>query len=92
MYLLNLAIAIAQLSTIIKVDQKYAFSTKELFKMNEPKLNDQVEIVFSDGHIQEGIVTEVPKDNTGWYKVRTKVYGKDTDVYSLSHHLKVIER
>lgn len=59
--------------------------------MKEPKLNDLVEIVFSDGHIQEGIVTEVPKDNTGWYKVRTKVYGEDTEIYSLPNHLKIIE-
>ena len=60
--------------------------------MREPKINDLVEILFSDGHTQTGIVTEVPKENTGWYKVRTKVYGEETDVYSLGIHLIVLER
>ena len=46
------------------------------------KACDKVNIVFSDGHLQEGIVREVMNTSNFQFKVETKdAFGKDTIIY-----------
>jgi len=57
--------------------------------MTNFKVGDLVWIYFSDGHRQEGIVREVPSGESPYYRVETKVWDKDTNVYCVGSSLEL---
>ena len=48
---------------------------------NSIEVNDFVKVVFSDGHIEEGIVRKIFSESNFPFRVEIKVYGKSTYVY-----------
>ena len=59
--------------------------------MDNIKLGDLVNIHFSDGHTQEGIVREVPDGSSVYYRVETKVWDKTTNIYCTRDQIDLIE-
>ncbi len=45
------------------------------------RVGDRVEVIFSDGHVQEGQIKSIDEKSDYKYCVTVKVWGKDTDVY-----------
>ena len=45
------------------------------------RVGDRVEVIFSDGHIQEGQIKSIDENSIYKYCVTVKVFGEDADVH-----------
>jgi len=55
------------------------------------KVGDRVEVIFSDGHIQEGQIKSIDENSTFKYCVTVKVFGEDADVYCTEQSIRKID-